>query len=1140
MAKTNEAFKPDDDILSIKESTKTSSEKEKSVPFFSLYKYTTKHEKLLLLLLVFLAAVQGCCIPVLFVVFGRMTDDYVDSAAIQEQYGGCHFACKECLKDGSYIPVDNSTDPCLCDSDSCEFYNQFLPMDDIFADNTDLSKCFTDPTFAISERDYCLSGIEYTLKKELTDSQVKFCIYYAIAGFIVIIAGFIHAGGFTYISQKSVRRMRIKFYRSLMSQSMQFFDENPATEFNSRINDDISYIKDGTGDKVSQAIVLAVQGFAGLCLGLYYSWQLGLLIIGVSPVLGFCAFMLMTTDGRVTKIKIDSYAKASAIAEEVMRGLRTVHSFGGQKLETYRYVQACIPAKMKMIKATYLVGLFVGILYFFIFILYAITFSFGTFLYTKELVTPGAMMTTFFGVLIGAFSIAQSTANLQAFSEAKSAAYRVFEIIDMKSKINAVEDKKPKLENRSKKGVKVELKDVNFAYPMVSDRNILKKLNLKINPGDTTALVGASGCGKSTVMALVQRLYDPDQGNVLIDDQDLKKVSVKSLRNDIGIVSQEPILFGTTIYENIKFGKQNCTKEDVETAAKIANAHEFIMQLPKQYDTFVGSKGAQLSGGQKQRIAIARAVIKKPKLLLLDEATSALDANSEKEVQLALNKISKDCTTIIIAHRLSTIRNADVIYVMNEGRLVEQGTHEELFSNEKGIYNALVNAQKHGALKDQKEEIKDGLPKYTTAISKTEDSQEKLKKDASEEVIPDTSIWKMFAMNKPEWKSILLGSIAAAVAGTADPLNAVLFSEILTVYTIPPGEDTNSEIWSQVLPYVYLWLGLSFGAGLAHAIRTISFSYSGMNLVERIREKYFEATINQDISYFDSPHHTPGVICSRLSQDCQKAGNATGIQLGLIIQNFSAMGTAIVIGFIFSWELTLLLFVLAPLMALAGAIEFKYAVTSSTAKDLEDERQNEDNKNSVKELSNTEQYRKWAYESFSNMRTVQMLNIQEIFIQNFNSAVKKAFKDDKKFSVIRGASYAFSQSMVFFVYSATFRFGLYLITERNLEFENLYKVVTAIIFSAMAVGQNMSLVPNYAEAKISANRIFYMFTRTPEIDARNEWGEKDIPAEKISLTDVDFTYPARPEVKILKSISLGEYFSLIVQVSKHICLQKLL
>jgi len=278
---------------------------------------------------------------------------------------------------------------------------------------------------------------------------------------------------------------------------------------------------------------------------------------------------------------------------------------------------------------------------------------------------------------------------LPDIAKAKGAAVGIFEIMNRAPLIDANEGVGVTIPNLNGK---LSFKNVTFSYPTRTETKVLRKLNMEINSGQKVALVGPSGSGKSTIIQLLERFYDPISGTITIDGVDLKSLDLKSYRRNLGLVSQEPILFSGTIFENILFGNPDATQEEVESAAKMANAFDFIMKQPEGFNTMVGEKGTQLSGGQKQRIAIARAILKNPKILLLDEATSALDTESERLVQSALDQLMQNRTTIIIAHRLSTVRNADVICVMMNGKIVEQGTHDHLIQLN-GVYSNLVSKQ---------------------------------------------------------------------------------------------------------------------------------------------------------------------------------------------------------------------------------------------------------------------------------------------------------------------------------------------------------------------------------------------------------------------------------------------------------------
>ena len=311
--------------------------------------------------------------------------------------------------------------------------------------------------------------------------------------------------------------------------------------------------------------------------------------------------------------------------------------------------------------------------------------------------TPETLVVVFFSVLMGGFQIGQSAPYAEAVSTARGAASTIYSIIQ----------RRPEIDSLSEKGMKpitvdnnISVKNLTFSYPSRKTVKVLSNLSFEVKKGQTVALVGPSGCGKSTVLQLIQRFYDPESGFIELDGKNIKNLNVGWMRDRIGVVGQEPILFDLTILENIRVGRTEVTQDEVVKAAKEANAFDFIMKLPKRFDTHVGERGAQLSGGQKQRIAIARALVRNPSILLLDEATSALDSESEGYVQAALEKARSGRTTIIVAQRLSTIRNADKIVVMKDGRVEEEGNHGELMQKS-GLYHNLISKQtKSGSIDD--------------------------------------------------------------------------------------------------------------------------------------------------------------------------------------------------------------------------------------------------------------------------------------------------------------------------------------------------------------------------------------------------------------------------------------------------------
>ncbi|CAF3237549.1 unnamed protein product [Rotaria sp. Silwood2] len=405
-----------------------------------------------------------------------------------------------------------------------------------------------------------------------------------------------------------------------------------------------------------------------------------------------------------------TYSKAGQIAQEVFSSLRTVLSLNGSKFEQKRYEKELDSTRWTNIRQGAVYGAFLGWLSLVTYLVYAVGFIFGSLLksskdYHGVNITDILIIVPLFAQYMGYFTFIIPC--FQSFSEARGAAAPVFRLIDEGNDINVNETDVWREDNKSIYNINgdIEFDHVNFIYPSRKGAPVLRNLSLIARAGQTTALVGSSGSGKSTCISLFLRFYEPSSGRITIDGRSIADYNVKQLRQNIGVVSQEPILFDISIYENIRFGKVDATREEIEQAAREANAHNFIMKLPNKYETLVGERGIQLSGGEKQRIALARALVKQPTFLLLDEATSALDNISEKIVQEALDRACKGRTTIVIAHRLTTIQNAHQIYVLDNGSVIEQGTHETLIAEEGGMYQSMVKRQQMGRIDNDKDDM---------------------------------------------------------------------------------------------------------------------------------------------------------------------------------------------------------------------------------------------------------------------------------------------------------------------------------------------------------------------------------------------------------------------------------------------------
>uniref|UniRef100_A0A9J8DET0 ATP-binding cassette sub-family B member 5 n=1 Tax=Cyprinus carpio carpio TaxID=630221 RepID=A0A9J8DET0_CYPCA len=1049
--------------------SKKKKEPVKTVGFFQLFRYATCLEVLLMLIGLLCAAAHGIALPLMCVVFGQMTDSFVLSG----QKGN-------------------------------------------------LTGNFTE-NFTFINSSTCLAG---SPEIGIEDKMTEHAYYFVAIGAAVLILGTFQVMLFLLTAAKQTKRIREKYFHAILHQQMSWFDMHQIGELNIRLTDNINTINDGLGDKICVFVQFFCTFIAGLIIGLIYGWKLTLVILAVSPLLAGSAAVWSKILASLTSKELTAYANAGAVAEEILFAFRTVVAFNGQKKAVEKYEKNLVEAKNFGVKKAITTNVSMGLTQFIIFGTYALAFWYGTKLSVDEPenYSIGRVIIVFFSVMIGAFSLGQGAPNLESIATARGAAYEVYKTIDMPRPIDS----------SSKEGHKpdhvkgdIEFKNIHFSYPSRKDVKILQGMNLKVPHGKTIALVGASGCGKSTTIQLLQRFYDPDSGEVTLDGHDIRSLNVCWLRENMGIVSQEPVLFGTTITENIRYGREDATDEDIERAIKEANAYDFISKLPDKLNTMVGERGAQLSGGQKQRIAIARALIKNPKILLLDEATSALDTQSESIVQAALDKARAGRTTIVIAHRLSTIRSADIIAGFSEGKVVEQGTHRELMAK-KGVYYSLVMQQTSGRPNDDL----DGNEYDIQDVSEGETSEESSETETPEggmerqmesgrslrprnpkktkrykhstENVSEIPFTKILALNKPEWPYLLVGTLASLVGGAVYPCVAILFAKIVGVFAEVDPEVKRQK--TMIFSLFFLLTGAV--AFITYFFQGFMFGKSGELLTMRLRSQAFNAMMRQEIAWFDDDNNAVGVLTTKLATDASLVKGAAGSRLGLATNTICSLGIAVIVAFIHSWQLTLLILACVPFLTGARFIQMR-AMAGHTSKDQ-----------SALEMSG------------KNFRTVVSLTREDVFFHKFIESLSKPYKSSLSKAPIYGITFALAQAIPYLVNAAIFHFGAWLIARCYTEYENVFLVFSVIVFATKNIGQSSSFAPDFAKAKAAAGRILLLLEKKPAIDIYDESGQQPTTfSGNVEFRDVQFSYPARQNVKVLQglnvSVSQGQTLALV-------------
>lgn len=1083
------------------------------VGFFEMFRFATCKDILMMVVGCFCALLHGSAQPLMLLVFGLLTDAFIEyDIELQE------------LSDDRKECVNNTIQ---WKKNYTAAYNLSVPINqsDIGLLNSTL-----EMLVPLENRTCGLLNIEY----EMT----MFAFYYVGIGAAVFLIGYLQISLWVTAAAKQIQLIRKLYFSKVMRMEIGWFDCTSVGELNTRMSDDINKINDAIADQVSIFVQRFTTFVCGFCVGFVKGWKLTLVIISASPLIGVGAGLMALFVAKLTGMELQAYAKAGSVADEVLSSIRTVAAFGGEKKEVQRYDRNLISAQRWGIRKGLIVGFFTGFMWLVIFLCYGLAFWYGSSLVvdTKEY-TPGTLLQVFFGVLIAAMNLGQASPCLEAFASGRGAATIIFETIDREPEIDCLSEAGYKLDRV--KG-DIEFHNVTFHYPSRPEVKILDQLNVVVKSGETTAFVGSSGAGKSTAIQLIQRFYDPKEGMVTLDGHDIRGLNIQWLRSLIGIVEQEPVLFATTIAENIRYGRPGVSDKDIITAAKEANAYKFIMDLPQKFDTLVGEGGGQMSGGQKQRIAIARALVRNPRILLLDMATSALDNESEAVVQEALDKVRMGRTTISIAHRLSTIKNADVIVGFEHGRAIERGKHNELLER-KGVYFTLVTLQSQGdkalnekarQMADQEEEperlklsragsYRDSLraslrqrsrsqlsnlipeasvPTGDISISRP-DNYKNAFLEEDDELVEPASAARILKYNTPEWPYMLFGTIAAAINGGINPAYSLLFSQILATFSVQDPVAQRKEINTICLFFVVVGI-VSF---FTQVLQGYAFSKSGELLTRRLRRLGFQAMLGQEVGWFDDHRNSPGALTTRLATDASQVQGATGSQIGMIVNSLANIGVALIISFYFSWKLTLLVLCFLPFIALSSG--FQASMLTGFAK------QDKEAMEAAGQISG---------EALNNIRTIAGLGKEKTFVEMYEAQLDAPYQAALKKANVYGACYSFSQCIIFLTNSASYRFGGYLVQKEGLHFSLVFRVISAIVTSGTALGRASSYTPDYAKAKISAARFFQLLDRVPQISVYNDKGEKwDNFQGNIDFIDCKFTYPSRPDIQVLNGLNVS-------------------
>ncbi|XP_077237910.1 putative multidrug resistance protein [Tasmannia lanceolata] len=920
----------------------------------------------------------------------------------------------------------------------------------------------------------------------------------------------------TRTGERQAARTRARYLKAVLRQDVGYFDLQVAStsEVVTSVSSDTLVIQDVLSEKVPNFIMNGATFVGSYVVAFVLLWKLALVAFPTVVLLIIPGLMYGRMLMGISKKIREEYNKAGSIVEQAISSIRTVYSFVGETKTMYEF-SAALQGSVKLgMKQGLAKGLAIGS--------NGITFAIWSFMswYGSRLVMyHGAQGGNVFAVgasiAVGGLALGAGLSNVKYLSEACTAGERIAEVIKRVPKIDSENMEGEILQNTSGH---VEFKNVEFAYPSRPDNLIFHGFSLKVQAGKTVALVGGSGSGKSTAIALLERFYNPLAGEILLDGVNIQELQLKWLRSQMGLVSQEPALFATSIKENILFGKEDATMEEIVAAAKDSNAHNFISMLPQGYDTQVGERGVQMSGGQKQRIAIARAILKAPRILLLDEATSALDSESERIVQEALDSAAIGRTTIVIAHRLSTIRNAEMIAVVQGGQVMETGSHYQLIQHEDGLYASLVRLQQTAKATQGESSVFSSSPArfgvqdcYNTSnrmsmASRSSSANSVNRYEFGEELehkqdLPVPSFRRLLMMNLPEWKQASFGCTSAVLFGMIQPLYAYALGSMISIYFL----KDNGEIKSKTREYCLFFVALAFFSLIINIIQHYNFAAMGEYLTKRIRERMFSKILTFEVGWFDEDDNSTGAICSRLAKDANVVRALVGDRMALLVQTFSAVIVACTMGLIVAWRLAVVMIAVQPLIIICFYAR-KVLLTSTSNKAIK--AQNESSK--------------LAAEAVYNLRTVTAFSSQSRILTMFDRAQDGPRKESIRQSWFAGIGLGLSQGLMISTWALDFWYGGKLISEGQITAKSLFQTFMILVSTGRVIADAGSMTTDFAKGADAVGTVFAVLDRYTRIEPEDPEGtQPEKLTGSVELRDVHFSYPARPDVIIFKGFSLN-------------------
>ncbi|KAF2146955.1 uncharacterized protein K452DRAFT_323986 [Aplosporella prunicola CBS 121167] len=962
------------------------------------------------------------------------------------------------------------------------------------------------------------------------NEMTLYFVYLAVAEFVTV---YVTTVGFTYAGERISCKVREQYLAALLRQSVAVLSDkqNSAGEVSTHITNDANLIKNAISEKLGRSFGAISTVVAAFVVGFVYSWRLTLVLSS-----SLVAFVLIVGAGSQGMIKHSNdsstaQSEAATVAAETISDMRgTVSNCAQDKLAAKYEARLLAASRPGVLAKTYgavMMGTVTGVML----LAYALAFWQGSRFLVAGNLSLAEVLIVLLAVLLGTVSLGFAGPHMQAIGDGLAAAARIGSAMDAPPGVDPFAP--TGLEPSQVEG-RIAFEAVDFHYPGRPEARVLDCFSLDVAPGQTTAVVGPSGSGKSTLVSLLERFYEPTAGQVTLDGVPLDELSVRWLRRQVSLVGQEPMLFDATVFENISHGLVGSRFEGadsetrrtmVQRAAEIAHAHEFVAQLPAQYETRVGERGALLSGGQRQRISIARAIVSDPKILLLDEATSALDPVAERAVQAALSDAMRGRTNLVIAHRLATVKDADCITVMGKGQVVEKGGYEELVAR-RGVFFSLLEAQRLGdedkdTADDEKSNDVEGaepaLPSaegeygQSTANVGIGEKGDARVSDEKDKNLDDQGKRWVVRLGANDSRVIVAGLLLSILAGLLNTSQSVILSACIAAF------GKNAYNYPKLRSDVNFWAGMMLMLAiigiLIQSAQGVVLAICSERLVRRARNVLFRHILHLDLSFFDTPARSAGALGSLLSARTADLDGLSGGTIGMLIAGATTIISGIIVAISIGWKLGLVCSATTPLLLAAGYLRLAFLTTNE--------------KRSAQSYATSASY---ASESVRCIRVVASLTLERTVLARFHESASSRARANTISTCKATVFFAASQALVYCSFALCFWYGGRLMARGEYTMLQFFICYSTVIFGSQSAGSALSVAADIAKGRAAARELRAVIAERPSIDRP---GFDALPPVNgaIELRNVHFNYATRPDRPVLCDISLrvepGQFVALV-------------